>query len=232
MAPPPVLTLALAGCEAHLDFGDARIAERLIPWVRGFAGLEATTRGVVSFTWRVGGRRRHRSGADAAPGPIADYYHLTGAMEDGRVVYRTTDGGWMALAPAAGPHRLPISDAMLSRPGLVVARSLQRGPHVAAAATGAICRSTRPAWRKYGCGVLIVGAPMAGKTSLALNFVRRGWAWLSDDKIALESTADGVRMSGLYRPANVDPGLGRWFPGDGRTSKPAPAPSPTARSAR
>ncbi|HEX7880713.1 MAG TPA: hypothetical protein VF720_14965, partial [Candidatus Eisenbacteria bacterium] len=210
--------------EARLDLGDARIARRLIPWVRGFAGLEAMTRGSVSFTWRVGAAPPIAP-ADATPGAIADYYHLTGTIEEGRVVYRTTDGGWMALAADGDRVDFLVPESMLTGPDwslrdlfsaaiTSLLRRQGRFPiHAAGVARGAAALATGEAGvGSPPAGVLIVGAPMAGKTSLALNFIRRGWTWLSDDKIALEGAAEGVRMSGLYRPANVDPALARWFP--------------------
>src|SRR5262249_11799532 len=62
-----------------------------------------------------------------------------------------------------------------------------------------------------GEGVLFTGPPMAGKTSLCLNFLRRGWSWVADDKVLLYRAATGVRASGLFRHSNVDPSLIAYF---------------------
>jgi hypothetical protein len=214
VAGPPALRVTLAGCAATLDFGDPRIAARLEPWIAGFAGTEPPARGAVTMTWRVGtAPPRPREGAPDAPPPIADYYHLVGTIEAGGVVFRSTDGGWMRLASDASRVEVVVPEAMLTGPDWSL-RDL-----FSAALTSLLRAQGRFPVHAAGvtapdgaAGVLVVGAPMAGKTSLALNFVRRGWRWLSDDKIVLEPAAGGVAMRGLYRPANVDPALARWFP--------------------
>jgi hypothetical protein len=55
-----------------------------------------------------------------------------------------------------------------------------------------------------GVGLLIVGAPSSGKTTLALGLLRRGWGYLSDDAVLLRLGTDTVEALACRRDAYVN----------------------------
>lgn len=46
-----------------------------------------------------------------------------------------------------------------------------------------------------GAGLLLLGAPGAGKSSLALRLMERGWSLVADDQVRLAATEQGLTAS-------------------------------------
>lgn len=46
-----------------------------------------------------------------------------------------------------------------------------------------------------GAGLLLLGPPGAGKSSLALRLMERGWALVADDQVAIAATPEGLSAS-------------------------------------
>ncbi len=65
---------------------------------------------------------------------------------------------------------------------------------------------------RAGVGCLLVGESGAGKSTMALNLVRRGWGYLSDDSILLRPGADRVEAFGFRRRVSMEPLAARGFP--------------------
>jgi hypothetical protein len=204
----------IAGCDVFVDAADPVLSARLDEWLLHFApGLPGPPRARIDLEWRVG-----PADSAAAPPPSArplvDYYYVSGWRDGDRTVFVGADGSRFELADEA-PRGV----------GTVPAGALQGPPwalrDLASAALTTLFRrqgrypvhAAAVASPDAGVGVLIVGPPMAGKTSLALNLARRGFRWVTDDKLLVSATDDGrVQVEGLFRPSNVDPWLGRWFP--------------------
>jgi hypothetical protein len=55
-----------------------------------------------------------------------------------------------------------------------------------------------------GMGMLIVGAPSSGKSTLALGLLRRGWKYLTDDAVLLRRQADKVEVLACRQDAYVN----------------------------
>ena len=46
-----------------------------------------------------------------------------------------------------------------------------------------------------GAGLLLLGVPGAGKSSLALRLMERGWSLVADDQVEIVATAEGLMAS-------------------------------------
>jgi hypothetical protein len=55
-----------------------------------------------------------------------------------------------------------------------------------------------------GRGVLVIGPPGSGKSTLVLGLVRTGWKYLTDDAVLLRSCSNGVAALGLRRDIFID----------------------------
>jgi hypothetical protein len=55
-----------------------------------------------------------------------------------------------------------------------------------------------------GKGVLLIGESGSGKSTLAIGLIRRGWRYLSDDAVLLQSRPEGVEALPLRRHFYVD----------------------------
>jgi hypothetical protein len=220
--------LRLAGCDLSLTL-DPRLEPALLSWLAGFVPGLPDGAATVSWSWSVVPvTTAVEPPADARP--LVDYYYVSGAREGNRIVFRTDGGSWLSFDPATGAARAFVTESAIDDAPWAL-RDLF------SAALTALLR-TRDRWPIHAAGlvssdrsagVLIVGPPMSGKTSLAINFLRRGWTLLSDDKTLLArdgiaGDADApVQMSGLVRAANVDPMLARHFPELADLVKGAPA---------
>lgn len=202
----------IAGCDVHVTTSDPRIGARLDEWLAHFAaGAPGPPRERFALDWRVAPRADIPPPAKDARA-LVDYYYVSGAKEGDRVVFHGIDGSRLeldahhprgaALLPEEALDGPPWALRDLASAAITtLLRRQGRFPIHAAAVAGP------------SAALLIVGPPMAGKTSLALNCVRRGFRWVTDDKLLVTADASGpVHVEGLFRPSNVDPWLGRWFP--------------------
>jgi hypothetical protein len=204
----------IAGCDVVVSADDSILAARLDEWLVHFApGPPGPPRARVELDWRVA------EGAATASPPagarlLVDYYYVSGWRDGERTLFAGTDGSRLELEADAPRGTGVVPAAALAGPPWAL-RDL-----ASAALTALLRRQGRfpihaaaVASPDGAAGLLVVGPPMAGKTSLALNFARRGFRWVSDDKLLVCDAGDGrVRVEGLFRPSNVDPWLGRWFP--------------------
>ena len=46
-----------------------------------------------------------------------------------------------------------------------------------------------------GAGLLLLGAPGAGKSSMALRLMERGWGLVADDQVVIATTPQGLLAS-------------------------------------
>lgn len=65
---------------------------------------------------------------------------------------------------------------------------------------------------RQGNGLLLVAESDSGKSTTALNLVRQGWDYLSDDTVLLRADAKGARAYAFRRPFCVDPEATALFP--------------------
>lgn len=196
---------------------DPAVCAGLEPWLAFFlpavapsAGSDAEDRGGTLHIEFAADGSDPALAADAPP--LVEYYYVTGRAGAKGPIFRTAAGSWLELDVAtaracgwAAPGDLEgppwalrdLFNAVLT----AWLRSRGRfGLHAAALARG-------------DDGVLVVGSAMAGKTTFGLNLARHGWDWVADDKVLLmESPSGALEARGLFRHANLDPELARWFP--------------------
>ena len=67
--------------------------------------------------------------------------------------------------------------------------------------------------------VLLCAPSGAGKTTLTVALLRRGWRTLGDDKTLLRKEADGVVARALAQRFHLHPSASRWFPEAGNISR-------------
>ena len=206
----------IAGIEVNLTSDEDAIRNTLTTWIDLLAtdAAEAPTPDAPTFTIHF----TTVPDASIAPPsptdlPYATYLYVSGfRSEQNRVVFRGTDNSVMTVDIAAGRAECRVPRSALDGPPWPL-RDLTN----AALTTLLRSRGHYPlhaaALTRGDDALLIVGPPMAGKTTLGLNFLRRGWSWVADDKVLLSRSPDGsVSASGLFRHSNVDPALAGWFP--------------------
>jgi hypothetical protein len=64
----------------------------------------------------------------------------------------------------------------------------------------------------HGTGYLFLGESHSGKSSIALNLVRLGWHYASDDSLLLKSNGNGVEVLSFRKVFYIDPSLASKYP--------------------
>lgn len=208
---PRSWTVSIAGHPVTVTADDPRLADALRAWLDHFApGAAGPPRPPFRFDFHVA--------PETAPFPappngreLVEYFYVRGVIEEGRPVFRGEDGSRLAIDVAGRSADASIPAATLESPPWILRDLFSAGLTWLLRAEGRFAVHAA-AVRQGDTGLLIVGPPMSGKTTLALNFVRRGWAWVSDDKVTIESRGGRPLVTGLFGQSNVDPGLAAWFP--------------------
>jgi hypothetical protein len=218
-APAGAAVVRLAGFDVRLRWQDDRLMEALKPWINSFSpGAPGEAFDLFTFDFRVtrDDEATATSGTperypEDAPKPLVEYYYVSGFTVNGGFLFVASDGSKLLASPGERHAEVRVPFRALSGPpwplrdlfsaGLVTfLRSAGRFPIHAAAVDA------------RGDGLLIVGPPMTGKTALSLNFVRRGWSWVADDKVLLSWNDGGLEAGGFLRFSNIDPSLATVFP--------------------
>lgn len=227
----PCRTARLAGVDCTFACADPRFFAQLDPWLALFlAEGDDESAAALSFAFDT-------SPTVAAPPPdlvpLVEYYYVTGYRRGALLHFRTAEGGWVELDATAGTARGALPEALLSGPPWPLRDLFNAAFTSFLRARGRYALHGAALARPEG-GLLIVGSAMAGKTTLSLNLVRRGWQWIADDKIVLRDAEPGApRAAGLLAQANVDPELARWFPElAGLSRRPPVFPHTTKRAVR
>jgi hypothetical protein len=205
-------TRRIAGYDVHLEMDDPSLLAGLDPWLDLFSpGSPGASRRALSIRLRSGGRTWPPPETETSP--LAEFYYVRGfAGSNGRATFRGLDGSWLQVDPAQGVAEGHIPPEALDGPPWTLRDLFNAAFTTFLRADGAFPLHAAALDQPDGGGLLIAGAPMAGKTSLALNLIRRGWRPVADDKVILDSAGDVVRASTLLRLANIDPDLARFFP--------------------
>lgn len=201
----------IAGHAVALSADDPRLARELRIWVDHFApGAGGDPREPFRFDFRSVNREALPPGAP--PGrELVEYFYVQGRMAGDRPVFFGEDGSRLDIEPATRHAEAQVPTDVLDGPPWVLRDLFSAGLTWLLRHAGRFAVHAA-AVRHDREGLVIVGPPMSGKTTLALNLVRRGWHWVSDDKVLIELASGAPLVTGLFRQSNVDPGLAAFFP--------------------
>ncbi len=126
------------------------------------------------------------------------------ALENGDDFYLTDGSSLLRLRPAQGEGSAFITPSFWTKPQLLqsnfwafmLLKLLRPLGLYSLHAAGVIA--------KERLGVLIIGPPSSGKSTLALGLIRHGWRYLSDDAVLLRSQAAEAEALALRKHFYID----------------------------
>lgn len=201
----------IAGHPVTLTADDPRLAHELRAWIDHFApGVAAGSHRPFSFEFQSV-EREIPPPVEPTGRELVEYFYVRGRLDAERAHFLGEDGSRLEVDASGGRAVGRVPADTLDGPPWVLRDLFSAGLTWLLRSAGRF--ATHAAAVHLGDeGLIIVGPPMSGKTTLALNLVRRGWSWVSDDKIVIELTGGAPLVTGLFRQSNVDPGLAAFFP--------------------
>ncbi|UJX40337.1 HprK-related kinase B [Desulfovibrio sp. JY] len=121
-------------------------------------------------------------------------------LPDGRVVRKRRTGLWLVFGPGGhyvlGPCRQNVDQVVNAVNARCGDRELRAGALLFHAA--GVCLG--------GAGITLSGFAGAGKSTLALEIMRHGASFVSNDRVLIGPGADGLTMTGIARMPRINPG--------------------------
>jgi HprK-related kinase B len=198
-APDRVLFLQLEGCVIKIQSNSTELIQRLSEYYRGFIGGRTPNVSVMAFETDepVFGHEFIKKEPEPGKTRIKEEYF---DLKDGRIVRKLLTGMHFVFGRginiAVGKCVENYNQVVNFINNRYIESMLKSGCMLFHSA-GVVLKSK---------GLAIAGFAGMGKSTLALNLVGRGMKFLSNDRIMVKSSENGVTMYGIPKLPRINPG--------------------------